>query len=90
MLPGFDIGGALTKMLPHFAAGGQITAIQQKALDVLAKYESGAAGYNAVNQIGTNAGRGVKGFSGDITKMKQHGGKALTRFTIGDIKKITT
>ena len=88
MLPGFDMGGALAKMLPRFSAGGKITAIQQKALDVLAKYESGAAGYNAVNQIGTNAGRGVEGFSGNFTKMKQHGGKALTSLTIGDIKKL--
>ena len=92
MLPGFDVGGSfdisakLASSLPQFAAGGKITDIQRKALNVLAKYESGAAGYNAVNQIGTAGGRGVEGFSGDFKKMKQHGGKALTSLTIGEVK----
>jgi len=66
--------------------GSSLTEVQQKALQVLAKYESGAAGYDAVNQIGTKGGRGVEGFSGDIKKMPQHGGKSLTDFTIGEIK----
>ena len=66
--------------------GSSLTEVQQKALQVLAKYESGAAGYDAVNQIGTKGGRGVEGFSGDIKKMSQHGGKSLTDFTIGEIK----
>jgi hypothetical protein len=57
-------------------------------LGVLAKYESGAAGYNAVNQIGTAGGRGVKGFSGDIRKMSQHKGRSLTDFTIAEIKRL--
>ena len=65
-----------------------ITPLQQQALDVLAKYESGPHGYEAVNQIGTNEGRGVAGFSGSFTNMKQHGGKSLTSLTIGDIKKL--
>ena len=52
-------------------SGSSLTETQQKALQVLAKYESGAAGYDAVNQIGTAGGRGVEGFSGDITKMPQ-------------------
>lgn len=89
MLPGFDIGGKLSSMLPQlpqFAAGGKITDVQKKALNVLAKYESGAAGYDAVNQIGTKGGRGVEGFSGDFKKMKQHGGKPLTTMTIGEVK----
>lgn len=72
----------------YAGGGGQITPIQRKALNVLAKYESGAAGYNAVNQIGTKGGRGVLGFSGDITKMSQHGGRSLTDFTIREIKKL--
>ena len=72
----------------YAAGGGEITPIQRKALNVLAKYESGAAGYNAVNQIGTTGGRGVLGFSGDITKMSQHGGRSLTDFTIREIKKL--
>jgi hypothetical protein len=66
--------------------GSSLTEIQQKALQVLAKYESGAAGYNAVNQYGTKGGRGVEGFSGDIRKMPQHKGRALTDFTVAEIK----
>jgi hypothetical protein len=65
-----------------------ITPIQKQALGILAKYESGAAGYNAVNQIGTAGGRGVKGFSGDITRMPQHRGRPLTDFTIAEIKQL--
>ena len=63
-----------------------ISGDERAALAVLAKYESGAAGYDAVNQIGTNDGRGVVGFSGDIKQMSQHGGKSLTDMTIGEIK----
>ena len=69
-------------------SGSSLTETQQKALQVLAKYESGAAGYDAVNQIGTAGGRGVKGFSGDIKKMSQHNGRSLTDFTIAEIKKL--
>jgi hypothetical protein len=70
------------------SSGGGLTDVQKKALGVLAKYESGAAGYNAVNQIGTAGGRGVKGFSGDIRKMSQHKGRSLTDFTIAEIKRL--
>ena len=68
--------------------GTGLTDIQKQALGILAKYESGAAGYNAVNQIGTADGRGVKkgSFSGDIRKMSQHKGRPLTDFTIAEIK----
>ena len=65
-----------------------LTDIQKQALQVLAKYESGAAGYDAVNQIGTQGGRGVMGFSGDIKKMPQHKGRSLTDFTIAEIKEL--
>ena len=64
----------------------KLSDIQKKALQVLAKYESGAAGYDAVNQIGTKGGRGVEGFSGDIKQMPQHKGRSLTDFTVGEIK----
>lgn len=64
----------------------EITEDERKALAVLAKYESGAAGYNAVNQIGVAGGRGVEGFSGDIRRMRQHGGRSLEDMTIGEIK----
>ena len=67
---------------------GSISNTQKDALAVLAKYESGAAGYDAVNQIGTNNGRGVLGFSGDIKKMKQYDGRPLTDFTLKEIKQL--
>ena len=63
-----------------------ISEDERKALAVLAKYESGASGYDAVNQVGTNEGRGVEGFSGDIKRMSQHKGRSLTDFTIAEIK----
>ena len=65
-----------------------LTDVQKQALQVLAKYESGPAGYDAVNQIGTQGGRGVMGFSGDIKKMSQHKGRSLTDFTIAEIKEL--
>ena len=66
-----------------------MTKNQKDALNILAKYESaGSGGYNAVNQIGTSDGRGVKGFSGDFRKMEQHKGRALTDLTIGEIKQL--
>ena len=68
------------------SSGSTLSKTQQEALQVLAKYESGAAGYDAVNQIGTKGGRGVEGFSGDIKKMPQHKGRSLTDFTVGEIK----
>jgi hypothetical protein len=70
------------------SSGSTLSKIQQEALQVLAKYESGAAGYDAVNQIGTKGGRGVEGFSGDIKKMPQHEGRSLTDFTLGEIKEL--
>ena len=84
----YNIGDSLLSGLKGYASGGAITDIQQKALNVLAKYESGAHGYEAVNQIGTNQGRGVKGFSGSFKSMKQHGGRSLTDLTIGEIKQL--
>ena len=71
--------------MPSIYTNPQITNEQRAALNVLAKYESGAAGYNAVNQIGVAGGRGVLGFSGDFRKMRQHGGKALTDMTVGEV-----
>jgi muramidase (phage lysozyme) len=63
-----------------------LTQNQKEALRILGKYESAGAGaYNAVNQIGIAGGRGVLGYSGDFSKMQQHGGKKLTDMTIGEI-----
>jgi len=66
----------------------EITDDERAALSVLAKYESGAAGYDAVNQGGSNDGRTVLGYSGDIKGMPQHGGRSLTDMTIGEIKQL--
>ena len=62
---------------------------EARALDVIGKYESDSVGgYNAVNQIGTNGGHGVLGYSGDIRDMPQHGGRAVTDMTIGEIMEL--
>ena len=64
-------------------------ATARRALDIIGKYESDpVGGYNAVNQIGVAGGRGVLGYSGDITKMKQHGGRPLTDMTVGEIMEL--
>ena len=42
----------------------------------------GSGGYDAVNQIGTSGGHGVKGYAGPFSKMEQHGGKKLTSLTV--------
>jgi hypothetical protein len=65
-----------------------ISEDERKALAVLAKYESGAAGYDAVNQYGTEEGRGVEGYSGDIKQMPQYNGRSLTDMTIAEIKQL--
>jgi hypothetical protein len=67
-------------------SSANVSDTQKQALSILAKYESeSSGGYNAVNQVGTTSGRGVLGYSGDFTKMKQHGGRALTDMTIAEI-----
>jgi len=97
-----DVGGmknALTANMNEETSGGatgggggafstEITDDEEAALSVLAKYESGAAGYDAVNQGGSNDGRTVLGYSGDIKGMSQHGGRSLTDMTIGEIKQL--
>lgn len=89
MMPGFSKGGILKALdLKQFSEGGAFTPLQQQALGILAKYESGSHGYEAVNQIGDESGRSTKGFSGSFTDMNQHGGGSLTDLTIGDIKKL--
>ena len=55
-------------------------------LDAIASKESGAAGYNAVNQMGLDGGHSTgDGFSGDFRQMSQHDGRDLTTMTIGEI-----
>ena len=84
----FGFGGSKSGEDEKKKGSSNLTETQQQALQVLAKYESGAAGYDAVNQYGTHGGRGVEGFSGDIKKMPQHKGRSLTDFTIAEIKQL--
>jgi murein DD-endopeptidase MepM/ murein hydrolase activator NlpD len=68
------------------SGGVNLSSTQKQALGILSKYESaGSGGYNAVNQIGIKGGRGVMGYSGDFTRMSQHGGRPLTDLTIAEI-----
>ena len=61
------------------------TSMRRKS-DIVGKYESDSVGgYNAVNQIGIDGGNATEGYSGDIRSMSQHGGRALTDMTIGEI-----
>ena len=73
---------------------GNMTPDQRQALDILAKYESSAWGYNAVNQYGASEGRenswtnpetGEKSFVGDFSNMEQHGGRSLTDLTVAEV-----
>jgi len=59
----------------------QITDIQDKALDVLGKYESPNHGYDAFNQGGYANGRGAIG-SGSY---QQRFGRSLTDMSVGEI-----
>lgn len=93
---GFFDGGVISKFKDGGIVGGsserinlQLSDSQKKALEVLGKYESkSSGGYNAVNQIGTEGGRGISGFSGDFRKMKQHKGRSLTDLTVKEILKL--
>jgi len=60
----------------------------KRAADIISKYESaGAGGYNAVNQGGEAGGTKIPAgfYSGDFRNMPQHGGRALTDMTVGEI-----
>lgn len=59
----------------------------KRAADIVAKYEAAGAGYNAVNQGGEAGGTRIPAgfYSGDFRKMPQHGGRALTDMTVGEI-----
>ena len=65
-----------------------VTGSDKGVLDVIGRHESDSVGgYNAVNQVGIKGGRAVLpgSHSGDIRNMSQHGGRALTDFTVGEI-----
>ena len=68
------------------AVNPNLTNQEKAALRVLGKYESDSVGgYNAVNQIGTDGGHGVKGYSGHYNKL---GGQNLTNMTVGEIMEL--
>jgi len=77
-------------------SGGYISDDERAALDVLAKYESGSDGYQAVNQYGDKAGRGnvyrfsdgSTSFAGSFNKMSMHKGRSLTDLTVGEVKQL--
>ena len=82
---GGDSPGKVTEPVTSIV-NPNITPLDRQKLDIIGKYESDpVGGYNAINQIGIAGGRGVLGYSGDIRKMTQHGGKSLTDFTVGEI-----
>lgn len=60
----------------------------RQAAAIVRKYESGAAGANAVNQIGIDGGHGTKGFSGDFRDMPQHGGRDLRDLSLSEIMEL--
>ena len=71
-------------------AARSISPTESQALDIIGRYESdGAGAYNAVNQYGAagghSTGREYGFYSGDIRRMPQHGGRALTDMTIQEI-----
>ena len=88
-----DSAREVAKNSESSSSGGSTSSVRSsspglagQALDVLGKYESdGVGGYNAINQIGIKGGHGTLGYSGDVRSMSQHGGRALTDFTVGEI-----
>lgn len=71
-----------------------ISALDLEKLAIIRKYESGPDGYNAINQWGGPGGTtniwkskdgSVVSHAGDIRKMTQHGGRALSDYTVKEI-----
>lgn len=58
---------------------------QRQSLDILAKYESGAWGYDAYNQGGADDGRRVVGKSGAYSQSGLGDGRALTQMTVAEV-----
>jgi hypothetical protein len=95
---GKELGEYPTKPIPSgsefekmsYSPNEYITQTERRALDVIAKYESSTSGqYNAVNQYGGKGGHSTGNhlgmYSGDIRSMSQHGGRAVTDMTVGEI-----
>ena len=61
---------------------GDFTDAQKKALKIIMKYESGGATFNAINQMGTDGGKGGVRLCGHIGDHAAHKGKTLTGMTV--------
>ena len=61
--------------------------LDDKAFGIIRKYESGEYGFDAVNQGGIKGGTAIPEgwFSGNFSKMSQHGGRKLEDLSIGEI-----
>ena len=59
----------------------QLQPTQRQGLDILAKYESGSLGYDAMNEAGTDGGRTATGSGNAVTKL----GKSFTQMTIAEV-----
>ena len=59
----------------------QLQPTQRQGLDILAKYESGELGYDAMNEAGTDGGRTPIGSGNAVTKL----GKSFTQMTIAEV-----
>ena len=72
--------------IPQGGEGPQVTGITKQALDIISKYESAGAGYNAMNQgtIPDSKGQRPKATIGGKTS-KDIVGKNLTDMTIGEV-----
>jgi murein DD-endopeptidase MepM/ murein hydrolase activator NlpD len=72
--------------IPQEGEGPQVTGITKQALDIISKYESAGAGYNAMNQgtIPDSKGQRPKATIGGKTS-KDIVGKNLTDMTIGEV-----
>ncbi len=59
----------------------QLQPTQRRGLDILAKYESGKWGYDAMNEAGSDEGRTAHGSGSSVTKL----GKSFTKMTIAEV-----
>lgn len=59
----------------------QLQPTQRRGLDILAKYESGKWGYDAMNEGGSDEGRKAHGSGSSVIKL----GKSFTKMTIAEV-----
>jgi hypothetical protein len=59
----------------------QLQPTQRRGLNILAKYESGNLGYDAMNEAGSDEGRTAHGSGSSVIKL----GKSFTKMTIAEV-----